>query len=1264
MKITGRFREKRMKKQSGFTLIEIMVTLVIVGILATVAGTGLVAGINGYLSAKENDAMAQKAQLAMARLSRELTEFTEIRSSFIDGPTTDAIIERLSGTDASAVTRTVAIGLDGQSVKIKEDSEGTSPDYTTGDVLIDNVNSLSFTYYCGAIACPSGTDDLRLLSGIRINLSLNRPDIGQTIDFSTTVHPRNIGSIGGLDPATATYPGQSSYTQCFVATAAYGSYSHPMVLVLREFRDSRLVHSDLGRRFIEAYYTVGPSLAVLIQEKPWVCFLVRLALVPVVCLAFLLTHFPLAFPILIALSWIAARAITRSRRGNPMNPKTTLSSQKGAVLLAVVVTMVIFASLGAVMLNLFTTSTHSQFVGNLSVRAYYLAEAGYRYAASQYLNATGLTSRDAETARETALKNLHSKDFVKDFVLANNEGKFSLQVYPYWYKVDSTGGNQLVAKVIGQYPLPKYDASGKPNYEEGSWVQVRDAVTGNFKYAQLQGANPGASGDSARVDFTKYQNQTWDSYPVNSIIVPVAKTRESGGVGNQTVGQNGELLLEAASGYKAFPRWNGVVLVWDTSGNEKTLAYRELYMNSGTGTYKLKGITDPNAATMANVTIAPGTYVILGKFVRLSSKGVIGSGQAMGASRRVDFYIPMGYLGGASFASVEKQLDFSDLNRDWITGPHFTQIGSQEIVTIEGSSALHVSQTSNAVYYGSCYSRQEFGIGLNWGPTGANIPFDQAWRTAGGFLSYDVQVKMALIDPNEPDPDVYKNGISFALNEKGDCYGISLYRQHATEYYCDGLPIYYPSEINESLRGVPLIDLWSKSLSGTEYFAPSVVVNTPRGMGTMYGGETANFPPEGVDSKVIQITYYPETGSKVRLLTDGALPAPLVPNQEYWARVITKNTINYLYLFTSQSAAHCPSVDGVRNCFWPTDGSWVRLTDSGTVTHEILYDDPVRRGLAYAYLASSSANTDYTHLVKSPTMQSMRKWVTLVVRMKEAPSLYYMNGGNANLDRIRLGDTVYTTSSCTAGGMVTNIARVAWEPVYMYRETYKTWNGTARGALVLDVLFDSNGNKRPILFDKDTCSGKLFVGTPPNGVHLATILEGAQNNSAHTKGIWIQVFVADPDEDTTLKSPNTKAFDQTTSGDVNRKKVERGAIVWPPDNVSVSGDSHITEENDYFTMLKWDTRWWESSLIDRFYSEYNDYVGGESSGPDTIWIRAAGGAIFKTPDSGTFPTPVQRPEVGLHALGTYSVWSYFDDFALKLGGYKGTVQGFTQPFQQ
>jgi hypothetical protein len=45
---------------------------------------------------------------------------------------------------------------------------------------------------------------------------------------------------------------------CFVATAVYGSYDCPEVLVLRRYRDQVLVRSIVGRCFIRTYYAISP----------------------------------------------------------------------------------------------------------------------------------------------------------------------------------------------------------------------------------------------------------------------------------------------------------------------------------------------------------------------------------------------------------------------------------------------------------------------------------------------------------------------------------------------------------------------------------------------------------------------------------------------------------------------------------------------------------------------------------------------------------------------------------------------------------------------------------------------------------------------------------------------------------------------------------------------------------------------------------------------------------------------------------------------
>ena len=52
---------------------------------------------------------------------------------------------------------------------------------------------------------------------------------------------------------------------CYIATAVYGSYSAPEVIVLRRFRDEVLAKSILGRAFIKCYYRLSPRAALWLE---------------------------------------------------------------------------------------------------------------------------------------------------------------------------------------------------------------------------------------------------------------------------------------------------------------------------------------------------------------------------------------------------------------------------------------------------------------------------------------------------------------------------------------------------------------------------------------------------------------------------------------------------------------------------------------------------------------------------------------------------------------------------------------------------------------------------------------------------------------------------------------------------------------------------------------------------------------------------------------------------------------------------------------
>lgn len=77
---------------------------------------------------------------------------------------------------------------------------------------------------------------------------------------------------------------------CFIATAAFGTPLDPYVVVLKEFRDRYLLSNDLGRVFVDRYYTYSPSIAAFISKHEAAKAVVRVLLLPLIGLAYLLIN--------------------------------------------------------------------------------------------------------------------------------------------------------------------------------------------------------------------------------------------------------------------------------------------------------------------------------------------------------------------------------------------------------------------------------------------------------------------------------------------------------------------------------------------------------------------------------------------------------------------------------------------------------------------------------------------------------------------------------------------------------------------------------------------------------------------------------------------------------------------------------------------------------------------------------------------------------------------------------------------------------------
>ncbi|MHB9130413.1 MAG: CFI-box-CTERM domain-containing protein [Armatimonadota bacterium] len=62
---------------------------------------------------------------------------------------------------------------------------------------------------------------------------------------------------------------------CYIATACYGSYDHPDVLMFRRFRDESLLPTRVGRLFVSIYYKLSPSIADHLGHVKWLSSFIR-----------------------------------------------------------------------------------------------------------------------------------------------------------------------------------------------------------------------------------------------------------------------------------------------------------------------------------------------------------------------------------------------------------------------------------------------------------------------------------------------------------------------------------------------------------------------------------------------------------------------------------------------------------------------------------------------------------------------------------------------------------------------------------------------------------------------------------------------------------------------------------------------------------------------------------------------------------------------------------------------------------------------------
>ncbi|WP_461208251.1 prepilin-type N-terminal cleavage/methylation domain-containing protein [Desulfocurvus sp. DL9XJH121] len=161
----------------GFTLLEMIAVIVLLGIVSAAFADSLVYGVRNYLSARDATALAQKARLALTRMYVELAEIQGLDPSH-SGSIGESAFYYLDhdGQSGSLVLADGEIRMNGQPLVDNVADYGSSELFT---YLDENDNSWSTSD--GFDALYRITVELRLTSAI---------DSGEASVFTFTVTPR------------------------------------------------------------------------------------------------------------------------------------------------------------------------------------------------------------------------------------------------------------------------------------------------------------------------------------------------------------------------------------------------------------------------------------------------------------------------------------------------------------------------------------------------------------------------------------------------------------------------------------------------------------------------------------------------------------------------------------------------------------------------------------------------------------------------------------------------------------------------------------------------------------------------------------------------------------------------------------------------------------------------------------------------------------------------------------------------------------------
>jgi type II secretory pathway pseudopilin PulG len=908
---------------------------------------------------------------------------------------------------------------------------------------------------------------------------------------------------------------------------------------------------------------------------------------------------------------------------------TNRKMRRGSALIGMVAAIILLSVIAAAIVPMISSSGQQTALVDQAAKAYYLAESGYRLAASRFLHA-GARSDDQHQALE---------ELDGNYTMDRVQGRFELKVYAYFYEVLNDtlrGATSLKVRCPGNFPGPgafPEDSEDEVSLAAGLKVRIADETH------TLDIGSQAVSNEDGNV--TLIFGTPLPFLAKGSVIYPVAIADESQ---TPTLSNGGNLSYDAGSA-DMFPLRNGKIMI-----DDQIWSYR-INDRANNRFVDMRNPANPGAA----YALTPDAEIALGRYVRLHATGQYGD-EALGIRRRVVYYAPLPLEDpGTRRESFTDRFD-SDANWTGVTGTHAVgDVGADSALKVEGTVTVG----------------EDKGSLIQFAPqteAALKIDFDQARRATRGYLNYETQIKIGYetipqpslsFAPYPPMPAHVAAGLSFRLSGtdstdgsavdlfESNGYGISFLRGDSS--LDSGIPndiiplpdtrmiVLWQQTANGTNRNwlsykeLPVAIGWSDDFEGAATWAkeppldPTNLWNTTSQPDTPYSGSVVwHF---GRESAPGVFTYQPPAPLDSSPARGGLQSDPVtlcdapkvtltfmswhrtedenLTRDQKQVRILEDGTERERYVLTR---------DGDEP-FWYREH--IDLTQfSGQTIQVVFYFDTI-----------DSEENEFAGWMIDDVEILCEEWplhnATLAVRLHEAMVVRFKDGQA----EIREGDRILGGSRNTIGTVI--------EPPIL---SSGSWGGTpaATGTLLLN---------RTVV----TSTGDAFEADEPIYVigNTGDAKVASWDETNDRKANVIQVFYA-----------NANGFGGGDTDPLNRITQPYGRLgidpdlsdlQWPPELDGTGNwtdrDGNWTSAEDYFRLVQWD--------------EVNDAnVTGLTAIP---FFEATNGLIdsaiiqshYHQSDSDTLQTPdfpaiFENPELGLHTFGDGSENVFFDDFGIEL----------------